>query len=70
MRVCLPICVTDSCAAPARDTATLLFTPSHSIKVTSLCSPKGAKHPPNRTDSTAAEAYPGCWFTLIEIQKI
>lgn len=53
--VCLPICVTDSCAAPAGDIGTLPFTPSHSIKVTSLCIPRGARHPPSRADGPAAE---------------
>lgn len=45
-----------------------LHSSSHSIKVTSLCSPKGARHPPNRTDNTATE-HSRAFFNK-EIQKI
>lgn len=50
---CRPICVTHSCAAPAVDVPLSPSLLPHSIKVTSLCSPKGARRPPSRTDNTA-----------------
>lgn len=42
-----------------------LHSSSHSIKVTSLCSPKGARHPRNRTDNMAAEHIQAASFSLI-----
>lgn len=45
-----------------------LHSSSHSIKVTSLCSPKGARQPPDRTANTAAERE-GAFFNK-DIQKI
>lgn len=51
--MCLPICVTDRYAEPAEFVP---LYPAHSIKVTSLCSPKGAGHPPERKKTTAQKS--------------
>ncbi len=58
VRICvrlLPICVTDSCAAPAGDVplSPSLLPSFYQGHLTAQC-PKGARHPPNWTDNTAA----------------
>lgn len=58
MCICLrvPICVTDSCAAPAGDVplSPLLLLSFYQGHLT-VKGPKGARHPPTSTDNTTAE---------------